>query len=87
MSIKRANGSLVGAQDPAHNGFEIESSDTEVFAIPTRAIYVGAPGNLKVTMAGGAVLTFANVPAGLLPIEATKVWEVGTTASSLVGLI
>lgn len=87
MSIKRANGSLVGAQDPAYNAFEIEPSDTENFGIPTRAIYVGAPGNLKVTMVGGSLVTFANVPAGLLPVEVSRVWETGTTASSLVGLI
>jgi len=50
-------------------------------------IYVGTGGNIKVTMVGGQVVTFNNVPNGsFLPIQVKKVWSTGTGASDLLGL-
>lgn len=54
---------------------------------PTRALYVGTGGNLRVTTAYGADVVFANVPTGsILPVQVTRVWATNTTASSVIAL-
>jgi hypothetical protein len=72
---------------PAANAFVIAPHDTNPQSKRTRAIYVGAAGNVKVTMRGAGEVTFVNVAAGtILPISVTHVWSTGTTASSMLGL-
>ena len=67
--------------DPGHN-FNTAVSDD-----PTRAIYVGNSGNLKVDMVSGGTVTFSNLTAGtLLPIQVVRVYATGTTATLLIGL-
>lgn len=70
------------------DGYNITPSDDENIQ-PTRAIYVGSSGDLTVTMkASGVKLTFANVPSGtVLPIQAKRVWQTGTDAGDLIGLV
>jgi hypothetical protein len=72
----------------AHRASAVTLSDTTIFAQPTRALYVGGYGNLTVDFAdGGAAVTFVGVPAGsLLPFQVTRVYNAGTTASSIVAL-
>ena len=54
---------------------------------PTRALYVGGSGNVKVEMALGNVVTFTSVFAGsILPIQAVKVYSTDTTATNIVAL-
>jgi hypothetical protein len=55
---------------------------------PSRALWVGFPGSIKVDLLGGAQgVTFAAVPAGaLLPIRCTKVYATGTTARGILAL-
>ena len=54
---------------------------------PTRALYIGVSGNLKVTMANGAEVTFVGLGAGsILPIQVTKCWSTGSTAASILAL-
>ena len=49
----------------------------------TRAVYVGSAGDVKVSMVEGGDVVFAGVNAGtILPIQATKVWSTGTTATA-----
>lgn len=56
------------------------------FIPPTRALYVGATGNLEVTMArSGNVVTFLSVTAGIFPVQVTQV-RAASTASALVAL-
>ena len=70
----------------AFNAVAVTLSDSTVLA-PTRALYVGTGGNLKVTMAYGAEVTFTNVQSGsILPIQVTKVWSTGTAASAVIAL-
>jgi hypothetical protein len=53
----------------------------------TRGLYVGAIGDVKVTMVSGDVVTFVGVPNGtVLPIQVTRVWAAGTTAASMIAL-
>lgn len=72
---------------PGANGAAITPNDSSDLANVTRGIYVGATGDLKVTLAGSGTVTFVGVPAGtLLPIRANRVFATGTTATSLVAL-
>jgi len=54
---------------------------------PTRALYIGGSGNLKVTMAYGTEVTFTGLAAGsILPVQATKCWSTGSTATFVIAL-
>ena len=55
-------------------------------ASTTRALYVGGAGDVIATI-GGVDLTFKAVPAGtVLPMQATVIKKVGTTATYMVAL-
>lgn len=73
---------------PAHNGVVITKSNSDIFARPTRAVYVGGTGHMKVRFVGGQdnVLLSA-IPAGsLLPIAIDKIYDTDTTATLMVAL-
>lgn len=77
---------------PSKYGFTSAAYDGQPVVIgtplstETRALFVGAAGDVTVTMASGTVLTFANVPAGAtLPVRVVSVNN-GTTASNMVAL-
>lgn len=72
--------------DPAFGAFAITPNDGVDLATVTRGIYIGVAGSVKVTMADGTVVTFSNVPTGIFPIGAARVWATGTTATSLIGV-
>lgn len=70
----------------------ITPSDTVNLVKETRAIYVGAPGNISIVpnvglgRAGTAVL-FVSVPVGTtLVVSALRINATGTTAANLVAL-
>jgi hypothetical protein len=76
---------------PYFDGFEVTPSDSTVFSQPTRAIYVGSTGNLKLDLIGydgtPKTLTFNGVVAGsLLKFRVVKVYSSDTTAGGIVGL-
>ncbi|WP_407496372.1 hypothetical protein [Pseudooceanicola sp. MF1-13] len=57
--------------------------------LPTlpRAIYVGAGGDISVTLADGDTVTLAAVPAGsFLPLRVSRVFTTGTTAGAMLAL-
>lgn len=61
-------------------------SNTTSFS-PTRGIYVGATGDVKVTMFDGSEVTFTGLAAGIIhPISATRVYATGTTATGVIGV-
>lgn len=70
----------------ARSYFAVTPSDSVVF-VRTIGLYVGGAGNLTVSNASGAKVTFEAVPVGtVLNIEAVQVWATGTTATNIVGL-
>ena len=70
---------------PAESAVEITTSNTAEFA-PTRAVYVGTSGNLRVDI-GGEDITFAGVAAGVAhPLAVTRIYATGTTAADIVAL-
>lgn len=88
MQEIRSDNTIVGYADPAFDAATITPSDTGLLTGPPRALYVGVGGDVRVRTRAGTDVTFFNVPTGsILPIEFTRVWTTGTTASQLVGLI
>lgn len=65
--------------------FNFTASDSADLANVTRALIVGAAGNVKLTDPDGNTDTFA-LPAGVIPIRAQRIWSTGTTATGLVGV-
>lgn len=50
-------------------------------------LYVGVGGNVKVTTSGGDTVTFYNLNNGqFVPVQVTKVFYTGTTATNLIAL-
>lgn len=78
-----------GLDSPAREAFAIGTASygtAELGTIP-RALYVGTGGNIAVTMANGAAVTFSNVQDGsILPIRVQKIGT-ATTASGIVGIL
>jgi hypothetical protein len=73
------------ASDPAHHAVAVAPSNTDDLPAASTSIYVGVSGNLKVTMLGGEILTFSNVPVGWHPIRVTRVWA-STTATNIIAV-
>lgn len=76
--------------DPATNAVAIDISTTDHSLVtqPSRALWIGGAGNVKVDMlqSGSTGITFYNVPAGtLLPIRITKVY--GASSATLMTAI
>lgn len=73
---------------PARTCFEIEPDDATELIQVTKAIYVGAGGDVMVRMIDSDDdVLFSNVPSGaFLPIRVVALRAAGTTASAIVGL-
>jgi hypothetical protein len=73
------------AGDPAHHAVTVTPSNTDDLPAASTAIFVGGAGSVKVTMLGGEILTFNNVPVGWHPIRVTRIWT-STTATNIVAV-
>jgi hypothetical protein len=71
----------------ARRASEVVTSNTVTYEDPTRGVYVGVGGNVKVDMVSGGTVNFLNIIAGtLLPIQVVRIYATGTTATNLVAL-
>jgi hypothetical protein len=53
----------------------------------TRALFIGGAGNLKVSMVEGGDVTFSGLlPGTILPVQVTKCWSTGSTATNVIAL-
>ena len=74
-----------GLVEPVENAFSITPSDADNLRV-TRGLYVGATGNIRVTMAGGQTVTLTDLQAGVIhPLRVVKVFNTSTTATGIVG--
>jgi hypothetical protein len=72
---------------PARGGEEVTPADGSDLTYVSRALYVGAAGDVTAVMRDGQELTFEAVPGGtLLPIAVTRVKATGTTATGIVAI-
>lgn len=73
----------------AHKAIAIDvSGGDQTLEAGCRAIWVGGAGNVKVDFVSqGTAITLTGVPAGtLLPIQVSKVYNSGTTATTMTAL-
>ena len=75
------SGLTEGLSSPYDNALEVTPSDTVDLDVTTRALWCAVAGNLKVTLASGATVTFDHGAHTLLPIRATRIWLTGTVAT------
>lgn len=76
------------ANSPAINAAAVTPSDTAIIDPPTKALYIGAAGNIAAVLADDSdPVTFVGLSAGqTLPVRVKKVMATGTTAASIVAL-
>jgi hypothetical protein len=66
----------------AHRAAVVTFSDSGLIE-NTRALYIGASGNLAVRMTSGATVTFQGLSAGtILPVQVNRVLSTGTTVGA-----
>jgi hypothetical protein len=71
---------------PPEHALAILPDDAGDLPQVTRALYVGAAGDVTVRMRGGEAVTFVGVSAGtLLPVRVSRVLASGTTAAGILG--
>ncbi len=73
--------------DPAVSAFAIAPDDGTDLAQPTTAINVTTPGKVHVTTVDGTEGTITIHPGQAFPIRAARVWNTGTTATGITGLV
>lgn len=71
----------------AHSAEAVTPSDSTVLK-PTRGLYIGTAGDVKVDMAErGTAVIFVGLQAGtLLPVQVTKVYSTDTDATDILAL-
>ena len=71
---------------PSAEADAITPNDSTRFK-PTRGLYVGVSGDVKVIMLDGTTVTFTGLAAGVIhPISCVLVYSTDTTATNIVAL-
>jgi hypothetical protein len=73
---------------PADTAFAVTPNNSTDLATPTRGVYVGVSGDLKVDLVGGSTeITFVGLASGVIhPIQARRIYATGTSATNIVGI-
>lgn len=76
-----------GVTAPAQYAAGVTPSDSTDLAMTTRGLYVGAAGDVKITLAGGDTVTLSGLASGVVhPLRVTRVWSTDTTATGIVAV-
>ena len=73
--------------DPAITVFDITPDDGADLAQVTTALNVATPGTVRVTMADGSVSDVSVHPGKPFAIRVRRVWQTGTSATGIRGLV
>ena len=77
-----------GLNAPASDAFPVIPSNTADLPHTARALYIGGSGDVRLSTIDGSDVTFRSLGAGsVLPVGAVRVYETGTTAGSILGLV
>jgi hypothetical protein len=72
---------------PASGAAAVTTPSDDSNIAPTRGVYVGTTGTLKVMMINGDVVTFSSIAAGVVhPLQIVRIYETGTNADNIVAL-
>jgi hypothetical protein len=74
-------------RDSATTIFDITPDDSNDLAQITTALNVSTPGSVRVTTIGGTIGNLTIQPGHAFPIQARRVWQTGTTATGIRGLV
>lgn len=72
--------------NPGDDIFPITPHDTNDLAVTTRALVIAVGGDVALITKSGQSRT-VTVPAGVLPVRATRVLATGTTATGISGIV
>ncbi len=73
------------ARDPAYHAAAVNPDDSNDLANVTTSIYIGGAGAMKVTMAGGEVVTYSGLLVGVRYwMRVSRIWSGGTTATNII---
>jgi hypothetical protein len=73
--------------EPVYGAVAVATSDVADLPLaPTRSIYVGVSGDVKVDLVSGDTVTFKAAPVGVLPLRVKRVYATGTTATNILAL-
>lgn len=62
-------------------------NSNDLLLSPTKGVYLGGGGDVKITMMSGDVVTFTGMAAGVIhPISAKRIHSTGTTATAIVAV-
>jgi len=88
MAFPYRRGESDGRNAPYYGAAAVTPSDsTDLAKAPTRGLYIGGAGAVKVDLMDGSTVTFAAVPVGTtLYIRATRVYSTGTAATNILAL-
>lgn len=76
-----------GLSSPYSHAAAVTPSDEADLATSTRGLYVGASGDVKVTLVGGETVTLVDLAAGVVhPLRVQRVHSSDTDATGIVGL-
>lgn len=73
--------------DPAQTVFGITPDDGADLVHTTTALNVATPGTVRVTTADGTTEDLTLQSGYSFPIRAVRVWQTGTTATGIKGLV
>lgn len=73
--------------DPAVSVFDISPNDNADLVQVTTALNVETPGNVRITTVDGSTGTLTIHPGHALPVRVARVWQTGTTATGIRGLV
>ncbi len=74
-------------QDPAITVFSITPDDGSDLDQVTSALNVATPGTVRVTTVDGSDADLTVFPGASFPIRARRVWQTGTSATGIRGLV
>ena len=75
-----------GLESPGAHAAPVTPSDSTDLATASRALYIGGPGDLTLTLVGGNTVTLRNLAAGWVPLRTARVHAAGTTATEIVAV-
>lgn len=85
MAMDTSRGSYASAS--GISTVDISSADYSA-STQSRGLMVGVGGDVKVTMSDGSVGVLPALIAGqIYPVQVTKVWKTGTTATTIILLL
>lgn len=73
--------------DPAVTAFNITPDNGNDLIYVTTSLNVANPGTVRVTTEDGSVADLTIFPGHAFPVRARRVWQTGTTATGIRGLV